>query len=144
MGRSQCPEKPQIVFAVRNVVKRFLPGLSSAPAAAPIRQGPADPGDKGTDGYVHSVSCPECGAELSPPSRFCTVCGKRIGTVTAWSFDECYCCGAKLTPGQRFCTQCGESFDRPTSAQIKRPSKRKEGNREQIMVVEILKSSLKI
>lgn len=36
MGRSQCPEKPQIVFAVRNVVKRFLPGLSSAPAAAPL------------------------------------------------------------------------------------------------------------
>jgi len=36
LGRSQCPEKPQIVFAVRNVVKRFLPGLSSAPAAAPL------------------------------------------------------------------------------------------------------------
>lgn len=87
---------------------------------APIKEGYADLGDRGTDGYVHSVLCPECGAELSPPSRFCTVCGKRIGTVTAWSFDECYCCGAKLTPGQRFCTQCGESFDRPTSAQIKK------------------------
>ena len=51
-----------------------------------------------------TVSCPSCGADLRPDSKFCA-CGAVRGAEQA----ACSRCGAALEPGQRFCEQCGSA-----------------------------------
>jgi ribosomal protein L40E len=49
-------------------------------------------------------TCPGCGAENEPGTKFCRECGAKLGAPAA-SF--CPQCGAKSEPGRRFCGECG-------------------------------------
>lgn len=57
------------------------------------------------------IVCPECGAELSKESRFCTVCGTKLPEIPkpAAAPQEGVCpeCGAKVDPDAAFCFMCG-------------------------------------
>ena len=46
------------------------------------------------------MSCPACGTEQPPGSRFCNQCGTTLAVA-------CAQCGAQLPSGSRFCNSCG-------------------------------------
>ncbi len=46
------------------------------------------------------MTCPSCGHENPPDSRFCFECGAGMAV-------QCPRCGAELPAGVRFCNQCG-------------------------------------
>jgi membrane protease subunit (stomatin/prohibitin family) len=49
-------------------------------------------------------TCPECGAENEPGTKFCRECGAKQGAAAA---VFCGGCGAKCEPGRKFCGECG-------------------------------------
>ena len=60
------------------------------------------------------VSCPNCGAELSPNAAFCTRCGTRapqpqqpVESPAAPNARVCPNCQAPVGEGNLFCTRCG-------------------------------------
>lgn len=52
------------------------------------------------------MNCNQCGAEVSPQSRFCPACGTKL---TQHSDGTCAACGGALKPGAKFCSQCGQA-----------------------------------
>lgn len=52
------------------------------------------------------MNCNECGAEVSPQSRFCPACGAKLAQR---SEGTCAACGGALKPGAKFCPQCGQA-----------------------------------
>ena len=62
-----------------------------------------------------NLSCPGCGKQLAPGSKFCGGCGTKIGTVAssltaAPSQNNCPRCQAVLKPNARFCGKCGHQL----------------------------------
>ncbi len=49
-------------------------------------------------------TCPDCGAENEPGTKFCRECGTKLGAPVA---AFCPDCGAKCEPGRKFCGECG-------------------------------------
>ena len=49
-------------------------------------------------------TCPGCGAENEPGTKFCRECGTKMGAPAAAFCPEC---GAKCEPGRKFCGECG-------------------------------------
>jgi len=49
-------------------------------------------------------TCPNCGAENEPGTKFCRECGTKLGAPAA---VFCPQCGTKCEPGRRFCGECG-------------------------------------
>lgn len=56
-----------------------------------------------------TVSCPNCGAEVSSGSAFCNVCGTKIEhkVPKASAGRICPVCGASVPESAAFCTSCG-------------------------------------
>ncbi|MGN8733872.1 zinc-ribbon domain-containing protein [Fusicatenibacter saccharivorans] len=56
-----------------------------------------------------TVSCPNCGAEVSSGSAFCNVCGTKIEhkVPKASTGRICPVCGASVPESAAFCTSCG-------------------------------------
>lgn len=62
-----------------------------------------------------NISCPGCGKQLAPGSKFCGGCGTKIGAVAssptaAPSQTNCSRCQAVLKPNARFCGKCGHQL----------------------------------
>jgi ribosomal protein L40E len=49
-------------------------------------------------------TCPSCGAENEPGTKFCRECGTKLGVPAE---PICSKCGTKSEPGRRFCGECG-------------------------------------
>jgi hypothetical protein len=49
-------------------------------------------------------TCPGCGTENEPETKFCRECGAKLGAPAA---VFCPQCGAECGPGRRFCGECG-------------------------------------
>lgn len=64
-----------------------------------------------------SQTCPNCGATVSPKSKFCKKCGARLH-----SLEICPKCGSKLDPDAVFCEECGFRTKGPTKIQPKAPA----------------------
>ena len=54
--------------------------------------------------FRRSETCPHCGADLLPESRFCPSCGQAVGGGKI----RCGFCGALLPSDARFCAECGK------------------------------------
>ena len=70
---------------------------------------------KGFESQIRDLSgivvCPNCGAELSKESKFCTVCGTKLPEIEKPAPEPqegvCPVCGAKVDPEATFCFMCG-------------------------------------
>jgi uncharacterized OB-fold protein len=51
-----------------------------------------------------SSTCPSCGTQNAPGTKFCNECGAKLGAAAA---GKCPSCGAENEPGTRFCGECG-------------------------------------
>ncbi len=49
------------------------------------------------------LTCPEHGARPEPDARFCSECGRRLGTAKGY----CARCGTALEDDARYCNRCG-------------------------------------
>ncbi|UCF68738.1 MAG: SPFH domain-containing protein [Acidobacteriota bacterium] len=78
---------------------------ATAPSGPSETSGPTATGAKraGPSATATAVeaACGECRAALPEASRFCPMCGTRVGP------KSCGPCGAELPEGARFCPQCG-------------------------------------
>jgi len=62
--------------------------------------------------------CEQCGAELEPGAKACTMCGHRLTEATPRAVpipvgtadDGCPRCGSSLEAGDRVCTNCGQQL----------------------------------
>lgn len=57
-----------------------------------------------------TVVCPNCNAEISRDSLFCSVCGAKVNenhSDRVPTGKKCYRCGEPVREGQEFCTNCG-------------------------------------
>lgn len=57
-----------------------------------------------------TIFCPNCNAEISKDSLFCSVCGAKVNgnySVRERTGTKCYRCGGPVREGQEFCTNCG-------------------------------------
>jgi len=52
------------------------------------------------EGIMSEITCVHCGAKGIIGQRFCTTCGKQIGT-------PCHLCGASIDPVTGRCPRCG-------------------------------------
>lgn len=50
-----------------------------------------------------TVPCPHCRASISPQAKFCSNCGKSIGSDNT----TCVNCKAEIPAGSKFCLKCG-------------------------------------
>ena len=57
--------------------------------------------------------CPNCGAQITDDSRFCSECGKEIPQP-----NVCPHCGASVGDGDVFCYNCGKSLNESSSEPI--------------------------
>lgn len=60
-------------------------------------------------------SCPGCGKQLAPGSKFCGGCGTKVGAaapspIAASGRPSCPHCQAVLKPNARFCGKCGRQL----------------------------------
>ena len=51
------------------------------------------------------LTCPNCGSQLIPNTRFCTNCG-----CDTTQTKKCTNCGASIAPDAKFCTNCGSNL----------------------------------
>jgi class 3 adenylate cyclase len=65
------------------------------------------------------MTCPNCGAENPPGSRFCVSCGQPLSRI-------CPNCGSSNPPTAHFCNQCGQRLDE--AASVSSAPERSEGN----------------
>ena len=70
---------------------------------------------------VISLTCKNCGADITSEDKFCPVCG--VPTVEKKMPHFCIHCGANLTPGDKFCPGCGCPIGEPKS-----PAQAQSGN----------------
>lgn len=55
-----------------------------------------------------TIGCPNCGAEISSNSMFCSACGAKIELPRKQQNGKiCSNCGAVVEEGAIFCTSCG-------------------------------------
>ncbi|WP_405297565.1 zinc ribbon domain-containing protein [Methanobrevibacter sp.] len=50
--------------------------------------------------------CNNCGSQLKPSARFCSVCGEKVLINTVHP-RFCSCCGRELKDGAKYCRWCG-------------------------------------
>lgn len=55
----------------------------------------------------NTLTCPQCGEEVSPTAKFCTSCGTKLLVV-------CENCGTSLKSTTKFCTECGTPVNQKT------------------------------
>jgi hypothetical protein len=53
-----------------------------------------------------SLSCPNCGSQITTDQQFCGICGAKLTAATIETAGSCSSCGAFLNPGQTICTDC--------------------------------------
>lgn len=58
--------------------------------------------------------CPNCYAEVTPGTQFCTECGTKIEAVATTLETICPKCYTEVTPGTQFCTECGTKIGQTT------------------------------
>lgn len=54
---------------------------------------------------TNQISCPKCGAMISPNGKFCSNCGTSLNQKRF-----CSNCGNSLSPDAKFCPNCGKSL----------------------------------
>ncbi len=65
------------------------------------QQAPPAPGGAAPAATGAMITCPKCGAQNPPGTKFCSQCGTKLeGT-------KCPKCGANVPPGAKFCPECG-------------------------------------
>lgn len=55
--------------------------------------------------------CPECGAEVTPESEFCSGCGARLDQPAGEAGRKCPACGSEVKDGSLFCGVCGNRLE---------------------------------
>lgn len=84
---------------------RYESELASAPTPAPIASPAADSSRERAEAMIRAqrlgaVSCANCGPRPEPAARFCSTCGRTLGS--------CPSCGAAIDDSAgRYCTSCG-------------------------------------
>jgi uncharacterized RDD family membrane protein YckC len=61
------------------------------------------------------ADCPRCGATVAADTKFCGVCGARLGERSPGG-GSCPTCGAYVAPGVKFCLNCGGPLGGPNYA----------------------------
>ena len=64
-------------------------------------------------GYeLKDINCPDCNAKNAYANKFCTVCGKKLGTTVQEESASAYCpkCGAAVKSDAVFCKSSGEKL----------------------------------
>lgn len=64
-----------------------------------------------------SESCPACGYENAPGTKFCTKCGSDLVKTNPPGAKYCTQCGAEIPEDAKFCTKCGYSL-KPKKAEV--------------------------
>ncbi|MDQ3633622.1 MAG: SPFH domain-containing protein [Acidobacteriota bacterium] len=64
-------------------------------------------------GQTNTVTCPKCGKQNNPETKFCADCGEKMQTETV----PCVKCGAKLREGAKFCSECGATQEKQKCAE---------------------------
>ena len=67
-----------------------------------------------------SESCPACGYENAPGTKFCTKCGSDLVKTNPPGAKYCTQCGAEIPEDAKFCTKCGYSL-KPKKAEVGAP-----------------------
>ena len=63
-----------------------------------------------------TVFCPNCNAEISKDSLFCSVCGAKVNENHSDRMPtgkRCHRCGESVREGQEYCTNCGARLAEP-------------------------------
>lgn len=50
------------------------------------------------------IACPSCGVQNARRAKFCSSCGRPIGST------KCSNCGSEVAPGSKFCSNCGKEL----------------------------------
>jgi Double zinc ribbon len=69
---------------------------------ASLEHDPGAAAGPGAGAAEADTRCPDCGKELRPSDRFCSVCGSSLVRD-----DRCSACRSPLDPDDRFCATCG-------------------------------------
>lgn len=83
-------KKKPIAAAVSGAGQAGIPVQSSAPVTSPPS--------------AVARHCAQCGAALSPGSKFCNTCGAQVAMPNT---GKCPACGQENPPGTNFCSGCG-------------------------------------
>lgn len=94
-----------LIAVVIILVTRKKPAAMTGAQPSPQYQMPPTPQPQpmATAPGPDTVSCANCGADLSPSAKFCNECGEPVRQKPT----NCPECNAPVAPGAKFCNECG-------------------------------------
>lgn len=94
-----------LIVVVIILVTRKKPAAMTGAQPSPQYQMPPTPQPQpmATAPGPDTVSCANCGADLSPSAKFCNECGEPVRQKPT----NCPECNAPVAPGAKFCNECG-------------------------------------
>lgn len=94
-----------LIAVVIILVTRKKPAAMTGAQPSPQYQMPPTPQPQpmATAPGPDTVSCANCGADLSPSAKFCNECGEPVRQKPT----NCPECNAPVAPGAKFCNKCG-------------------------------------
>ncbi|NLJ67096.1 MAG: trypsin-like serine protease [Clostridiales bacterium] len=94
-----------LIAVVIILATRKKPAAMTGAPPSPQYQAPSTPRPQPTPTVTKTdtVSCENCGADLSANARFCNECGEPVQQKPT----NCPECNAPVAPGAKFCNECG-------------------------------------
>lgn len=69
------------------------------------------------------ITCPNCGTQNSPDTKFCGNCGAKVEVPAPPSGNACPNCGIQNPEGTKFCGGCGNKME-PVQNEVQEPAKK--------------------